>query len=152
VSPLLLWSQLRGDKTGSTRSSQDVALLRTVPMFAVLSQLVLERVAHVTTELRVSASTVLIRQGESAGGFYVVDEGTFAVTVDGRDVRVLGRGDCFGEIGLLHVRPRTATVVAESDGRLLVIEGPTFLAAVTGHTCAEKATEELVRHRMAQAP
>ena len=42
--------------------------------------------------------------------------------------------DYFGEIGLIEQIPRTATVTAARDARLLRIPGEDFLAALTEYT------------------
>jgi MFS family permease len=151
LGPVLLWRSLRQGDEEAGWSSGDVELLRRVPMFAVLTQVVLERMARATREVRVDQGTVVVRQGHAADDFYVVAGGTLAVTVDGRVTRQLGEGDCFGEIGLLHMRPRTATVTASSPSRLLRLDGPTFVAAVTGHSGAEAATSTLARDRLEAA-
>jgi hypothetical protein len=151
LGPVLLWRSLRQGDEEPGWSSGDVELLRRVPMFAVLTQVVLERLARATREVQVGQGAVVVRQGDAADDFYVVADGTLAVTVDGRPSRQLREGECFGEIGLLHVRPRTATVTASSPSRLLRLDGPTFVAAVTGHSGAEAATATLARRRLADA-
>jgi CRP-like cAMP-binding protein len=47
-------------------------------------------------------------------------------------MRSLGAGDAFGEIGLLHGIPRTATVVATTNAQVLQVPGSAFLRAVGG--------------------
>jgi hypothetical protein len=77
----------------------------------------------------------VIEQGDVADRFYVIDSGTYTVTQrasDGSDVelRTLGPGDVFGEIGLLSSVPRTATVTAASAGRLYALDRDGFLGLV----------------------
>ena len=62
----------------------------------------------------------------------------------------LGRGDCFGEIALLHDRPRTATVRASADEalRVSVLQRGPFLTAVTGYPAAASAGEALAASRL----
>ena len=53
-------------------------------------------------------------------------EGTVDVHRNGRKLSALGKGDFFGEMALVNAKPRSATVVATSPVRLLVITGQAF--------------------------
>ena len=52
---------------------------------------------------------------------YLIVEGTATVRRKNRKVATLGAGQHFGELALLDRRPRTATVVSESEMTLLVL-------------------------------
>ena len=107
-----------------------------LPIFAGLPSNRLEAAAQAFSPVEVGAGEVVVRQGEPADRFYVISAGSFAVTqvsVKGSDavaLRQLGPDDVFGEIGLLQHSPRTATVTAETDGRLLALAGDRFLELV----------------------
>jgi CRP-like cAMP-binding protein len=89
------------------------------------------------TKRSMTRGEVIIRQGDEADNFYVIVEGTVEVTQtrpDGTGARVLremGRGQFFGEIGLLSGVPRTATVTAMRDGMLVVLGRDAFLELVS---------------------
>ena len=55
------------------------------------------------------------------------------------------RGPGFGEIALLHAVPRTATVTADTEGRLLTVLAEDFLAAVTGSPDGHAVAREVSR-------
>jgi len=112
---------------------RETARLRSVAFFARLPVYELERLARRARWVDVPAGTEVIHQGDAGLDFFVVDEGEYDVTIDGRrlDGR-LGPGESFGEIAPLDAVPRTATVTAAVPGRLLVVGSRDFLAAVTG--------------------
>lgn len=91
--------------------------LRKVPLFADLNDKELERVAGVMKERRFKAGDTLTEQGSSGVGFFVIEDGTADVTVDGEARRTIGPGEYFGEIALLSdsTRTRTATITATTD-------------------------------------
>jgi len=105
-------------------------------IFAGLPSNRLEAATQAFSPVEVGAGEVVVRQGEPADRFYVISAGSFAVTqvsAKGSDpvaLRQLGIDDVFGEIGLLQHSPRTATVTAETDGRLLALGGDRFLELV----------------------
>jgi MFS family permease len=111
----------------------ELELLREVPFLAVLPPYDVERLARTSHWEDAAAGTVLVQQGAVGREFYLISSGDVAVTIDGaRKPGTLGAGQFFGEIALLRSIPRTATITAETDVRLLVIRGDHFLAAVTG--------------------
>ena len=91
-----------------------------------------------------------MRQGEPGELFYVVESGELEVSVDGAPTRKLIPGDFFGEIALLREVPRTATVTAVSDARLLVLDRDPFIAAVTGHSTSREAADAVIDTRLLQ--
>ena len=110
--------------------------LARLPIFAGLPTPRLDAAIAKVDIRPVRAGEVVIREGEPADRFYVIADGSFRVTqrdlgsTAERLLRTLGADDVFGEIGLLTGRARTATVTAETDGMLLVLNGPEFLELV----------------------
>ena len=91
--------------------------LKKVPLFAGLDDKELQHIASGMVERRFSAGDKLTEQGTSGVGFFVIEDGTGEVTVDGQARRTVGPGDYFGEIALLSDagRTRTATITATTD-------------------------------------
>jgi CRP-like cAMP-binding protein len=89
--------------------------LKNVPLFASLDDKELERVAERMVERRFKAGDTLTEQGSAGVGFFVIEDGTADVTVDGEAKRTIGPGEYFGEIALLTDSTRTATITATSD-------------------------------------
>jgi CRP/FNR family transcriptional regulator, cyclic AMP receptor protein len=91
--------------------------LKKVPLFADLGNKELERIASQMTERRYSAGDTVTEQGSSGIGFFVIENGTADVIVDGEAKGSVGPGDYFGEVALLSgsERTRTATLTATTD-------------------------------------
>jgi MFS family permease len=128
----------------------EIALLRSLPMFAVLPPPALESIARALVPITVSAGTAVIVQGEQGDQFYVVADGEVEVIADGATVTTLGRGAGFGEIALLYGVPRTATVRAKTPAYLYALERDLFVAALTGHPNANTTMRGLADQRLAE--
>ena len=98
--------------------------LKSVALFSSLTPDQLRFVAQQTDTIDVPAGKQLATEGRFAYEFFVIEDGTAEVTREGAPIAALGPGDFFGEIGLLEAERRTATVVATSPMRLIVIFGP----------------------------
>jgi hypothetical protein len=117
-----------------------IALLRSMRLFRALPAFELEAIARAGTDRAVTAGTRLVTEGDFADGYFAIADGTVEVTHDGRRLATLGRGDGFGEIGLLRNVARTASVTAATDALLLAVERDAFIAAVTRHAdCWDQA-------------
>lgn len=90
-------------------------LLRSVPLFADLSDRELAMMAESMKERHFRAGHVIAKEGSHGVGFFVIAEGNAQVTVAGQPVGRLGPGDYFGEIALIADSDRTATVTAEAE-------------------------------------
>jgi hypothetical protein len=158
---LLAYPRLRGldERTSGRRDelAPSLASLERVPILAAAPRPALERLASGATLEEAAAGSVVVREGAVADAFYVVMDGRLAVTSTGGGPRVpvalgeLGPGDCFGEIGLVNRRPRTATVTARTDCTLYTIPGEDFLAAVNDSPAARPAVLELAATRLARS-
>src|SRR6266576_7368594 len=92
-------------------------LLQRVPLFRGLGDRELKQIAQSMKERTFSAGDTVTEEGKGGIGFFVIGDGTASVNVGGSQVRTLGKGDYFGEIGLIADIDRTATITAESDLR-----------------------------------
>ena len=127
----------------------EIALLRSLPLFAELPAPALEGLAGALTPVTVPAGTVLIRQGDPGDAYYAIAAGELDARQDGRFLRRLGRGEGVGEIALLHTIPRTATVIAHSAATVYQLNREPFLSAVLGHAPTHQQASRIVGARLA---
>lgn len=101
--------------------------LRSIPLFGALEDPSLERVQRVLVQHSFPRGTVICNEGERGRSMYIVASGEVEVrraSSAGAQIGIarLGRGEFFGEMTLVEIQPRAATVV--------VVE-PTTLYAMT---------------------
>jgi len=100
--------------------------LRSVPLFDALSKDERKTVAQHADEIDVPEGTELVRQGDFAYEFFVLQEGTADVMRDGERINQLGPGDFLGEMGIVGHAVRNATVVTTSPTRAIVLSEQDF--------------------------
>jgi Cyclic nucleotide-binding domain len=120
-----------------------IALLRSIALFAELPAPALEGLAAALTPVELPAGTVLIRQGEEGDAYYAIAAGELDVSQDGRFLRRCGRGEGVGEIALLRAVPRTASVTAHTDTTVYKLARQPFLTAVLGHAATERQAHSI---------
>ena len=109
------------------RADKKVDLIEGLPLFELCSKRDLRRIAALAVERKVEPGTELISEGEPGTEFFVVVEGVIDVRRRGRRIARLDAGSFVGEIALLSRSPRTATVVAATELRVLAIAGKDFV-------------------------
>jgi voltage-gated potassium channel len=100
--------------------------LAAVPLFSTLSETDLAEIAGWFDAKNVGAGVRLIGEGASGYSFFVLADGSAAVTANGDEVGSLGPGDFFGEIAILGDGRRSATVTTTMPSRVLVMFGTEF--------------------------
>ncbi len=121
-----------------------VGQLSQVPLFSGCSRKDLQTIARVVKDIDHSQDTVIAREGEPGVGLFVIVDGTAEVTIGGKKKASLGPGDFFGEIALLDGGPRTATVTATSDIKMLGLTEWVFRGLMQEHpTIAVKTLQQM---------
>lgn len=108
------------------RKDERIELLRRADLFSACSNTELGRIASLTTELAAKAGEVLTTRGDIGLEFFVIVEGRARASRKDVELATMGPGSFFGELALLDGGKRTATVVALTDMRLLVLSRREF--------------------------
>jgi CRP-like cAMP-binding protein len=99
--------------------SARIERLQQMPIFGAVSDDALRYLLEPAREVRVAAGQYFFREQDPAQGMFVLEAGRVAVVKQwqGRELlmRHLEEGDCFGEMALIDLFPRSAAVRAERD-------------------------------------
>ncbi len=100
--------------------------LRNIGLFGALPERVLDELAVELQVVELPGGSYVFREGEAGNCMFVVVQGDVEVLKKSRSghdsrVAVLGPGDWFGEMSIIDVQPRSATVMTASPTRLVKI-------------------------------
>ena len=114
------------------RTREAVESLRSIPLFAEVSDGDLESIASHVIERRFPNGKTIVEEGLPGDYMYIIRSGRVKVTKlsgDGREkiLEFLEEGDFFGEMSLLDRAPRSASVKALSESRILALARGDFL-------------------------
>lgn len=96
--------------------------LASVPLFASCSKKELEEISRLAVETSFAPGKQFIRQGDFGHELVIIIEGTASVIRDGRKVATVGPGDFVGEMAVLQSQKRNASIVADTELHVLVID------------------------------
>ena len=117
-----------------------------VPLFSGLDATRIAAIARLLKPQIVPQRQVVVRRGEPADAMFFIMEGEVEVEIE-PPVR-LGKGQFFGEVGLLHDTVRNATVAALNECRLLVLDRADFLRLMQQHPDLKTRIEAIAAERM----
>lgn len=98
-----------------------VDYIRHVPFFEHFSRDQVKGILMASNLLKVRKGRVVVAEGEIDDSFYIILSGNAAVKKNGKNLAVISRGECFGEMSYLSGQSRGATVAAATDCILLKI-------------------------------
>lgn len=106
-------------------SATRIELLQRMPIFGAIRDDTLAFLLAFTRQVRLSAGDWFFREGDAASGLFVIESGDASVWKgwQGREVLLhrLHAGDCFGEMALMDLQPRSASVRADADCQALLL-------------------------------
>ena len=122
------------------------AVFADVDLFKDLTKTQLRRLASASIEVSHPSGKAVATEGSNGLAFHLIIEGSARVTKNGRELRVLGPGDYFGEISMIDGQPRSATVTAleplkamaipHQDFETVIDEDPGFARCLLKNLCA----------------
>jgi len=146
IAALATWRRIHRVDADAIVPAEELAILRSAPMFERLPMTALERLAESMRSVTYAADSVIVREGEKGDSYLIIGSGRVEVSVVGHRVADLGPGQAFGEIALLRGVPRTATVRAIDAATIYTIACTDFHEAISGPTSAAIANRVAAEH------
>ena len=123
-----------------------MGLLQQMPIFGAVDDDALRFLLDPVPSMRVRKGDYFFRENDPADCMYVLESGRVAVVKEwaGREMllRHLGEGDCFGEMALLDLFPRSASVRAESECQAIAL-APEHLYRLFEHDARQFAVIQM---------
>jgi CRP-like cAMP-binding protein len=112
--------------------------LKSLSLFADLSEDSLAELAHKLEERSLPAGEVLFHRGDPGDSLYLIRDGRVKVFVENMHGEELvlnqfGPGESFGEMALVDQRPRSASAKAVNDTTLLKLDRDSFFEVLRTH-------------------
>jgi uncharacterized membrane protein len=140
--------------------------LRSVPLFASLTDDATVELRSLLATKDVPASSELFHKGDSGDAMYLIETGRVRISIideDEKEITLaeLAQGDFFGEMSLIDGRKRSADAKVIADARLAILSRPNFLAFVRSNPDVAlgmlgalsdrlRRTDELIRSRVSR--
>jgi uncharacterized membrane protein len=151
----------------STKTTEmTLEALRSVPLFASLSDEATTELRSLLTEYDVPSKTQLFHKGDTGNAMYLIERGKVRISITDEDrkeitLAELAQGDFFGEMSLIDGRQRSADASVIDDARFAVLSRPDFLTFVRSNPDVAlgmlgalsdrlRRTDELLRSRVSR--
>ena len=147
-------------------SQMTLEALRSVPLFASLSDEAATELRNLLLEKDVTTNTRLFNKGETGDAMYLIENGRVRISIKDEEhkeitLTELAQGDFFGEMSLIDGRQRSADATVIDDSRLAILPRQAFLGFVRSNpdvalgmlaalTDRLRRTDELLRSRVSR--
>jgi elongation factor P len=93
-----------------------------------------EYIESIGYEKQLKSGEILFKEGDRGDEMYLIRAGKIRIVKDlegiSKTLAVIGEGEFFGEMALLDKSPRSATAIAETDAKLIIVDRDAFLSSV----------------------
>ena len=114
---------LRGlrETTKSTKAEDVFDYVNSVSFFENFTKDQVKEVLKSSSVFKVPRGEAMVAEGEIKDSFFILLSGRAVVQKNNKNIAVISRGECFGEMAYLSGQARAATVLAETDCILMEI-------------------------------
>jgi eukaryotic-like serine/threonine-protein kinase len=112
---------LRKDSIKEDKTEDVIDYTRNTQFFAHFTKAQVQKVLEVATLIRAVKDTPVVKEGEIDDSFFIILSGQASVHKNNKEIAIIGRGECFGEMAYLSGESRSATVTTATDCILLKI-------------------------------
>lgn len=128
-------------------------LLRSIPMFAGLSDDDIAALSAAVTPRNYAAGRMIFALGDAGNAMYIVESGDVNIHLPGQNsqrisLKDVARGEYFGELALFDKKPRSASAVATSDAVLLELKQDTLTTYLERRPAAAMAILQTMSERL----
>jgi CRP/FNR family transcriptional regulator, cyclic AMP receptor protein len=120
-------------------------VMSALPLFAGVSKRHVRAIAKLAWHLDHAPGEVIVQAGDQGNAMYLLLEGRARVV--GKS-RILRPGDFFGEMALLDGGPRSATIIATSPVRVMMVQRRAFLKVLKQNPQIGLAIMETLAQRL----
>lgn len=117
-------------KTGTERERLQKAASG-IFIYRTLEKKQQEQVLDAMFRRDVKAKEIILKQGDDGDNFYIIESGAFEIYVNNNLVGSYDNQGFFGELALMYNKPRAATIVATTEGKLWALGRHTFKSIVS---------------------
>ena len=105
---------------------EKVLFLKRIDLFSQIVSEDLAQIAQITEEMHIEEGEEVFHEGEPGNTLFFIVDGQVRIHRGGTTLATLGERSVFGEMSLLDMEPRSATVTVVDDVTLLRIERDDF--------------------------
>jgi CRP/FNR family cyclic AMP-dependent transcriptional regulator len=132
---------------------ESLDLLRSIPMFATLSDDDLRALATAVSRREFRAGAMIFALGDRGNAMYIVERGDVNIHLPGQSsqrisLKDISRGEYFGELALFDEKPRSASAVATTDTHLLELKHDTLTRYLERRPAAAMAILRTMSERL----
>lgn len=129
-------------------SGDRLEMIAAMALFADLHPSEITRIVDLSRSAHFSAGDVIVDQGDPGTDCFIIESGTANVYVRGDYVATSGPGSMIGEMALIDHRPRTATVLADTDLSAMRFDSPAFRKLLEENPKASERIFGILRDRL----
>jgi cAMP-dependent protein kinase regulator len=124
------------------------AFLEDVPILSSLLKYERLTIADALKPVEYVKGDEIVKQGDPGDNFYILESGLCNIFVHGKPAGEIESGGYFGELALLHGKPRAASIVAASDKvKVLALDRATFVGVMGSlHSILKRNAEQYTKY------